>query len=52
MSVEARWRRPVCVGGIVWYAGFFSVLPLRRNVKNILEGNALTSMGFFFNDSQ
>lgn len=47
MSVEAMWRRPVCVGGIVCYAGFFSVLPLRHNVKNILEGNALTSMGFF-----
>lgn len=27
MSVEAMWRRPVCVGGIVCYAGFISVLP-------------------------
>lgn len=27
MSVEAMWRRPVCVGGIVCYTGFISVLP-------------------------
>lgn len=51
MSVEAMWRRPVCVGGIVCYAGFFSVLPLRHNVKNILEGNALTSMFFLMTPS-
>lgn len=27
MTVEAMWRRPVCVGGIVWNAVFISVLP-------------------------
>lgn len=27
MTVEAMWRRPVCVGGIVCNAVFFSVLP-------------------------
>lgn len=43
------WRRPVCVGGIVCYAGFISVLPFfRDNVKNILEGNALNVFFFVF----
>lgn len=51
MSVEAMWHRPVCVGGIVCSAIFISVLPLRDNVKNILEVNALTNI-FFLNDSQ
>lgn len=43
MSVEAMWHRPVCVGGIVCYAVSLVFSLLRDNVKNILEGNALTN---------
>lgn len=49
MCVKAMWHRPVCVDRIVCYAFFISVLPfLRDNVKNILEGNALMNIFFFF----